>query len=267
MSRNIKIIVVSSKGGVGKSTVAIQLITPFLYEKTQERVFYYECDDENRDYLSYGASRLIHRKVIEVDSPLLHEDVFEMLSQDHSLCVDIGGNKSTKILLDALSLSGAIEYVDLAVIPLLDGEQDAINALSIYRDLKEIKSDIKVVFVLNRVRELKYLPYQFDNFFGDSRGIFTTLDSVVKHLEPQDQSHYISLLEDEVIKYSRRFGLTVYEIAEIKRDFLAEIRDADPKEAKILSFKRLMDKNSKRYSKEVLLPAFTSLEKLLEEKM
>jgi len=47
---NLKILVVSTKGGVGKSTIAMQLVAPYLYDKNNKNIIkYYECDDTNRD--------------------------------------------------------------------------------------------------------------------------------------------------------------------------------------------------------------------------
>jgi len=56
MSRKLKVAVISSKGGVGKSTISMQLITPYLYEKNGSNpIAHYEFDDENQDSLSFGC--------------------------------------------------------------------------------------------------------------------------------------------------------------------------------------------------------------------
>jgi hypothetical protein len=268
---NPKVMVVSTKGGVGKSTIAMQLIAPFLYVLNRKKpIAYFECDDENSDFLSFGDTKLIDRKLIKVASPILREELSGILFKNTSTCIDVGGNKSTTIVLDALYDSGAIHLVDIAVIPILDGEQDGINATFVYNQIKAMKPNMKFVFILNRVRDREYLKYQFDNFFGDARGIFKNVQHVQQFIDERDKKNYIALLDDEIMKYSRRFGLTVYEIAHQKREFLEKIKSSDnilnEDESKLISFKNYIDQSAKEYYDTTLLPAFKQLNSILKER-
>ncbi len=268
----LKAAVISSKGGVGKSTISMQLITPYLYEKNGFKpVRHYEFDDENNDSSSYAASELSIRNQVSVASPLLHEKLAEIFSTDESICLDIGANKTTMTLIDALDDSGMINFLDFVVIPILDGEQDAINASFIYSVLKGYNSNLKFIFALNRVKDIDYVKYQFENYFGDVRGIFKNINAVVDNLFEEDKENYICLLDDEIIKYSRRFGLTVYEMARLKKDFIGELRnlqDSDTKalEIKLLSFKNYIAKSSKSYDNDILSIAFKSMDAILNIK-
>ena len=269
--KNLKIIVVSSKGGVGKSTIAMQLIAPYLYEINDGVVPFYEFDDENCDSLSYGASSLTTREVVEVGSTILKEELTEIFSKKENACLDIGGNKTTTIVLDALDESGMIHFVDLAVIPLLDGEQDGINASIIYTTLKDMKPDLKFVFVLNRAKNHRYINYQFDNFFGDVRGILSNVQAIKNYLFDGDHENYVVMLDDDIIKYSRRFGLTIYEIAQMKKDFTQDLKLkkealSKEEEIKVISFKNYIQKASSGYYEDVLQPAFLKLNQVLEMK-
>jgi len=268
-TKKLKIAIISSKGGVGKSTASMQLITPYLFEKNnKEPITHYEFDDENNDSSSYAASSLSKRNQLSVSSPLLREKLAEIFAKDETICLDIGANKTTMTLIDALSDSGMINFLDLVVIPMLDGEQDGINASFIYSVLKGCNPDLKFIFLLNRVKELEYVEYQFENYFGDVRGIFKSIHSVVDNLFNEDKEHYICMLDDDIIKYSRRFGLTIYEMARLEKDFvndLKNIKQSDTKELeiKLLSFKNYIAKSSKSYDKEVLRVAFEKIDKLL----
>ena len=268
-TKKLKIAIISSKGGVGKSTASMQLITPYLFEKNnKEPITHYEFDDENNDSSSYAASSLSKRNQLSVSSPLLREKLAEIFAKDETICLDIGANKTTMTLIDALSDSGMINFLDLVVIPMLDGEQDGINASFIYSVLKGYNPDLKFIFLLNRVKELEYVEYQFENYFGDVRGIFKSIHSVVDNLFNEDKEHYICMLDDDIIKYSRRFGLTIYEMARLEKDFvndLKNIKQSDTKELeiKLLSFKNYIAKSSKSYDKEVLRVAFEKIDKLL----
>ncbi|MDD5051281.1 MAG: ParA family protein [Sulfuricurvum sp.] len=266
---NAKILTVSTKGGVGKSTIAIQLIAPALFELSLGKsISFYECDDENSDSLSYGASRLVNRNLVRVDTPFLRDELLEIMLQEQNTCIDIGGNKSTTLVLEALDSSGAIHFVDLAIIPMLDGEQDGLNALDVYNRLRNMRPELPILFVLNRVKDIRYVEHQFDNYFGDIRGVFQNIHSIKDHIEEKDISNYIAISESDMIKYSRRFGLTVYEIATQERDFISRLKNdgmvkADLTEAKLLSFKHFVERECRSYLTNTLMPAINIIHSIL----
>lgn len=269
MEKQPKILCISTKGGVGKSTISIQLIVPSLSELGgEQKISLYECDDENSDSLSYGASGLVERHLVRVDTPFLRDDLLELTLKDEPACIDVGGNKSTTIVLDALDTSGAIHFIDLAVIPMLDGEQDGLNAIDIYQRLKLLRPDMPILFVLNRAKDLRYIEHQFENFFGDVRGIFQNINPVKEYLVDSDKTAYIALNDSEMIKYSRRFGLTIYEIASQERDFMSRLKKdgtfkADLGEAKLLSFKHYVERECKNYLHQSLLPAIHTIHTMI----
>lgn len=260
----MKILVVSTKGGVGKSTISMQLVAPYLYEKSGcNPIKYYECDDTNRDINSYGATSLIQRNLVSVMSPMLREEIFDIATQDETVCIDVGGNNTAKRVIDALDESGGLSFIDLVLIPTLDGEQDMVNALDTYEYLKEIDEDLKIIFVLNRLKDRNFIKEQFDHFFGDSRGVFTNFLSAEKRIEQVELENYIVMEDSDVIRYSRRFGLTVYEIAKIEKEYLSDIaKSSDPK---VASFKHYMSRASKKYYKNILLSGFESMDKRVRE--
>ena len=208
------------------------------------------------------------RKTGIVSTPRLREEFAAIFAKDENACFDIGGNKSTTLVLEALEESGMINFVDLAVIPLLEGEQDGINASIIYSILKNMRRDLKILFILNRARDFDHVEYQFDNYFGDVRGFFHDKYAVKSHLFEDELDHYAALLDNDVIKYSRKFGLTVYEIAKQKRDFIKQMEDnkkshSEEEELKLLSFKNYIDTTSKKYYVDVLIPIFKKMDTLL----
>jgi len=266
--KKLKVLVLSSKGGVGKSTLAMQVITPYLYTKNlKNKIKFYEFDDENIDLLSYGGSTLSNREAIDVEEFVIMDKFIEILSQDEFCCIDVGGNKSTTLCLDTLNDCGMIDEVDLVVIPLLDGEQDAINAKKVYSQLLEISPDVTISFALNRVKNTKFVKYQFDNFFGDIRGIFESKHAVVNSLKKRHKENFIIIEDSDIIKYSRKFGLTIYEIAEQKRDFISEFKDVShEKEKKVLAFKNYVYQNGKKYYENVLQSCFHKIDTIVERK-
>ncbi len=271
MAKNLKIMVISSKGGVGKSTITMQLVAPYLYDRMNKQVSFYEFDDENSDCLSYGDSMLTSRKVVEISTSVLREQITDIITKDETACFDVGGNKTTTLVIDALAENGMLHFIDLVVIPLLDGQQDGINASVVYSILKGMRPELKFLFVLNRAKNHRYIQYQFDNYFGDIRGIFNDNTSIKNYLFDEDIDKYIVMLDDEIIKYSRQFGLTIYEIALKEQDFIAQLKlnmenMSHEQEVKLLSFKNYIQKASKSYYKDVLIPAYNTIDTILEEK-
>ncbi|MEA2099774.1 MAG: ParA family protein [Campylobacterota bacterium] len=271
MANNLKIMVLSSKGGVGKSTITMQLIAPYLYKRDNKKISFYEFDDENSDCLSYGDSTLTSREIVDVSSTILREQITDIVARDESACFDIGGNKTTTMVIDSMAENGMIHFINLVVIPLLDGEQDGINASVVYSVLKGMRPDLKFLFVLNRAKNHKHIKYQFDNYFGDIRGIFRDDTSVKNYLFDEDKDKYAVMLDDEIIKHSRRFGLTVYEIAHKEQDFIAQLKLnmkdlSHEQEVKLISFKNYIQKASKDYYKDVLSPAHNIIDSILEDK-
>ena len=55
------IIIPQTKGGVGKSTVAMQVIAPYLY-KNMVKITYIEIDDENNDSKSFTRTEIVNKK-------------------------------------------------------------------------------------------------------------------------------------------------------------------------------------------------------------
>ncbi|MDQ7067009.1 MAG: hypothetical protein Q9M40_02815 [Sulfurimonas sp.] len=269
MSQALKIAVISSKGGVGKSTLSMQLISTISFDKNEKKaVRHYEFDDENSDASSFHASSLSIRSQVNVSSPLLREELAEIFATNDSLCLDIGANKTTMTLVEALNDSGMIHFLDAVVIPILDGEQDAINASFIYTVLKGYNPKLKLIFALNRVKDAEYVKYQFENYFGDVRGIFKNINAVVDNLFDDDKENYILMLDDEVIKYSRRFGLTIYEMVQQKKDFIGALENSFSSvsredEVKLLSFKNYITKSAIKYDKDVLQVAFKKLDEII----
>jgi len=265
--KKLKVLVLSSKGGVGKSTLSMQVITPYLYEKNiKEKINFFEFDDENVDLLSYGGSNLSNRESIDVEEFVIMDKFIEILSKEQFCCIDVGGNKSTTLCINTLNDCGLIEEIDLVVIPLLDGEQDAVNALKVYKQLLDINENINIVFALNRVKNTKFVEYQFDNFFGDVRGIFESKNSVINNLQKQHRGNFIIIEDSDMIKYSRKFGMTIYEIAVQERDFIAEFKEVDQeKERKILAFKNYVYQNGKKYYQNTLQECFKKLDIIIQK--
>ena len=264
--KNFKIAILNTKGGVGKSTVSMQLIVPYLYKKINSAISYFEFDDENEDAISFDKSKLIWLEKVNVTGVDLREQVRDILLLENSICMDVGANKTTVFVLNALIDSGMIHALDLVVIPLMDGELDAVSAINIYHHIKKANPDIKTLFVLNRWNEKREIESQFDLFLGDKYGFFDT-KGVINYIDENDRN-YVVLADSDAIKYSRGFGVTLWELANSNDNVDSELKKAIMEGAskdyiRMLSFKKALIKDCKDYKERILDPAFKKLDEIL----
>ncbi len=261
-----KIAVINTKGGVGKSTISMQLIVPYLYQKSQNPVSFFEFDDENEDSISFEKSRLVWLERVGVAGQDLREELRDILLLENNIVMDIGANKTAVYVLDALVESGMVYALDSVVIPLMDGELDATSAINIYQKVKNANPDIKTIFALNRWNENREIESQFDIFLGDKYGFFDT-KGVINYIDEKDRN-YLVLADSDAIKYSRAFGITLWEFANMDMDVDAELREAikegaSKEEIKRLSFKKALKSDCEKYNERILKPAFAKLEEIL----
>ncbi|MRJ02444.1 MAG: ParA family protein [Epsilonproteobacteria bacterium] len=262
-----KIAVVNAKGGVGKSTVSMQLIVPYLYQKGGNPISFFEFDDENEDSISFEKSRLVWLEKVRVAGQDMREELRDILLLENDIVMDVGANKTTVYVVDALIHSGMVYALDAVIIPLMDGELDAISAINLYQKIKNANPKIKTLFVLNRWNEMRDLELQFDIFLGDKYGFFET-KGVINYIDEADRN-YVVLADSDAIKYSRAFGITVWEFANMELDLDRELKEAiergaNKEEIKILSFKKSLKTDCENYKKRILEPAFKEIEKILE---
>lgn len=264
-----KVIILNAKGGVGKSTISMQVVVPFLYMRNGNKIInYYEFDDENEDSKSFINSKLVNPNQIKVTESNLRDVITDIMLQDESMCVDVGANKTTTYFISSLIDSGMIDAVDLIIIPLADGELDSINAIELYYKIKESGSEVKVLFILNRYNELRDINSQFDIFLGDKRGFFDSQGFIENVLE-QDRN-YVTLADSDAIKYCRSFGTTVWELANVDRDLAGQLRTAikekrERQEIKLLSFKKALKGDCELFNRKNLDVIFERMDNLLNK--
>ncbi|AFI06720.1 P-loop NTPase family protein [Helicobacter cetorum] len=196
-------VVLNSKGGVGKSTFANQILTSYFYEKSNGnfKVKLVEIDDENNDVKSLYKSNIIDEHVINTNKLRQLDD---FLITDENLIIDVGGNKTTEIFLKEIQNYFHNNFVWF--IPLGNGEQDNLNAYDTYKKILEVNSRAKIIFVLSRVKDLDDLTYEFMNFFGNKyfeiSGIFDLIQDV----------SYITIKDFTILTHSRFFNKTAYDL-------------------------------------------------------
>ena len=75
----MNIAVINSKGGVGKSTISIQIAATYIYGLTGKKVNHYEFDDENQDNISFKKSSIVDIHTQAVAKTDLREKLADIL--------------------------------------------------------------------------------------------------------------------------------------------------------------------------------------------
>lgn len=259
--RNQKnIIVINTKGGASKSTVAMQVISPYFLAKVQE-VELLELDNQNQDAKTFSKSK-IKTKQITVDSNAkdLNETVRDLFLNENknNRVLDIGGNATTSNFLKSLKSTHMYNMVDLFIIPMSGGSQDLQNSKETLKIILDMNRNAKILFTLSRVRNPKRVQFQYGDFFQD------------KEL---DKYPHIVLPESDCIDLSRKLKKTVYELAQDKQEKeninqkLLEAFDKNDKNS-IYSYSLILEilEDSENYKTEVIDVAHQVLDEVLNGK-
>ncbi len=264
-----KIMILNTKGGVTKSTTAVQIVAPFLYWKNgeNEKVNLIEFDDENADSETFINSNILNSKRIKIDGNDLDSELINTILDNDNLVIDVGGNKTTTYMINALENTNLIDGLDCIIIPLTDGEQDSINAIKVYKQIRDLSSDIKVVFVLGKADKTMDIEIDFGDFFGDIKGLLDNKVGYIEDINDNDRN-IIKVYKDESIKVSRRFGTTVYELAQqdmsmLKNKMKQYLKDKDNDKVKKVAYRITVINKSIRFKDEVLKECFKTLNEVV----
>ena len=261
------IIIPQTKGGVGKSTVAMQVIAPYLYKKHGKKITYIEIDDENNDSRSFTRTEIVNKKMLQTNH-LTQLDEMILMDDNHEIIVDVGGNKTSTLVLNEIAKVGTFGNVKW-IVPMGDGELDGKNAIATMKKLRKIEknSSDNLLFALNRAisMEQDYLEEQYINFFGHKYlGSDSTITDFVQ--DPK----YFAVKNDKIITMSRYLGSTVWEMAHNNTKFdqkAMEAKNAGDMEAarKYLFFRRLQTE-AKEYVLNTLNSVFCQLDQWIDIK-
>lgn len=261
------IIIPQTKGGVGKSTVAMQVIAPYLFKKHGKKITYIEIDDENNDSKSFTRTEIVDKRMLGTNR-LTELDELILMDDNHEIIVDVGGNKTSSLVLDEIKKVGTFGNVKW-IIPLGDGELDGKNAIATMRKIKKIeeKSEGNLLFALNRAISMEpdYIEEQFINFFGHK---YLESNSVLCDFVKDPK--YFAVKNDKVITMSRYLGSTVWEMAYNNTDFAKKAIEAkelgDIESARKFLFFRRIQTEAKDYVLGTLNKIFCDLDKWIDIK-
>jgi len=235
----MKIIVTNTKGGASKSTVAYQIASAYMLNKGLDFT-HYEFDDENLDATIFSKSKIKTEQLPVEMGEGLKERLRDLFWEEENFVIDVGGNKTTTIFLDALKKSYMFKKVDLYIIPSSGGSQDIKNMKTTYDLIKKMDPNAKILFALSRVRSPKRVTYQYTNFF-----------------KMFPNAKYIVLKDSDVVDLSRKMQKSILEIS----------KDEEMKKKLEKQLDQAFEKNDKEgmYNYSIMLEIMDESKEFVEE--
>lgn len=268
-SKKLKILIGNGRPGLGKSTVAMQLIAPYIFMKNgNNKIPLYTLETDSDSNVS--STYILDAISIEVKENTFDNSMIRLLTKDEHAIYDIGGGKSTQIVMDALVNTGLIYGIDLFVIPLTDGRHEARKTKEFYDFIKANHKNANIVFVLNKVASnacYDDVCLQYIDFLGDRNFMVDAIVGIIEDIEKQDRN-LVYLHNDDIIKYSIREEKTVFEIAftdTTKSDILLKeaILNNENSKIKFLSAKKNNISKAKNYYETSIEPSIKKFDDLL----
>lgn len=211
------ILVINTKGGSGKSTTGMQLLAPWVLERTGKAALV-ELDDENHDSADFTDSAIDSQRVRvgkEVDAEFAIDELVSR-TDDAYVIADIGGNRTSAMALQHIGARGYDAFIDLIVVPVSGPGQDVLNAKKTLDHVRELMPDYqgKVLMVMTRTTTT------------DPRAVRRRMPDAFALLDQEKLSGPIILPTDNSFPMSRTLKMTVWEIAQQGDQLKGQLRDA-----------------------------------------
>lgn len=218
------IIDISSKGGVGKTTTAVQFLAPYLYQKINKstskeikKIKLFEVDAKNNSSDSLKNSTIFEQVLVKNGTKALEEKLsieLANLVRDYPIIIDVGVAYAKEVL-ETLGNILTDEKVHF-IVPTKQDESDVNNAVETIRDIKKIRSDANIILscsdALCGFDELDELKEEFGMVFGKYINLETNLfeQSIFERLNIDEK--FISLKKSPLyIESKKTFKITIYE--------------------------------------------------------
>jgi hypothetical protein len=214
-------VILSTKGGVGKSMIATQILP--LLAKENQAIEIYEVDNNNKTQLDNASIVIKNFEANEADKAL-DEAFFESLADENKLViVDAGGGDDTKKVIEGIEKANIdnVEYY----IPLNSDLEQQKNIKDTINLIKNIDKKAKINLILNRAYSLddeENVKKQFINLFGDENyninGIFDEIKKDIKKVYAIEDNNILQIIKNI-------YKSTIKDILEQNKDILENITE------------------------------------------
>jgi len=211
------LVVVNTKGGVGKSTIASQVL-PILFRDTDKKIKVYELDDNNRTYYKNSKIEFNTLKVSRTEDVIDDVNIDLMLDENVINIIDAGGGNDTKAVLDGIQkaeLKGLTYFI-----PLNDDFEQFENTKLTIELIRSFDNNAKIFLIFNRTISFKIdeIKSQFIAFFGsEDYGIEGRFDEIADLVEKD----FLILQNTQIISILKNFyGTTLYDFYHDNKDLI-----------------------------------------------
>lgn len=207
-------IVASTKGGVGKSTFSMQVLAPYMLTRLGSATVL-ELDDQNHDSADLNNSQIKSRQVVVGSNINRAIDEMTPYLSNGNYVIDVGGNKTCDLAIEAMGKGGVDQLTDLIVIPVSQRGRDIQNAQKTLDLITKHFEDFqgRVVIGVTRIIEGTTLD-----------DVMYAMPDIEVLLNDERVSGLIVLPNNETVATSLGFGVSSYELAINADEVLTEIK-------------------------------------------
>lgn len=267
----MRILVANSKGGTGKSSVATQILAPWLSVQRKKKIDYVVYDRINASFYANLNERNDFFNVKVSDST---ETAIVNITESPDCVFDVGGNEDCKDMLSALSSDGCFPFFDVCAIPVKQDLDDmkAARAVADVFTLKRRQGSKLLWFLVGAEKGAseRELREDFINFFGDDAVdgysyVKGGIKGLIAEYKPDDTGYipFPHCLVDAIVKH---MSIPIWQAGHIDRDAeqqelnkLLSDSKADPKKITALRHYIRTFNLARQYCDSVLQPLFDGL--------
>ena len=211
------LVVVNTKGGVGKSTIASQVL-PVLFRESNKKIKVYELDDNNQTF--YENSQIEFKTLkTEKSEEAIDEVYFDLeLGEDVVNIIDAGGGNDTKVVLESIKKAELKDVVYF--IPINDDFEQFENVKLTIKLIRNFDDKAKIFLIFNRTVSFKIdeIKNQFIAFFGsEDYGIEGRFDEIANLVERD----FLILQNTQIISILKNFyNSTLFDFYHENKDLI-----------------------------------------------
>jgi len=209
------IMVVNTKGGVGKSAFSMQLVAPYMLSRFGKASLF-EVDDYNFDASDYSGS-IVNCQSVRVGNEIdLTAEKLRVSLSGKNAVIDVGGNETAGSFIEAVGKSRLYSTFDAIIIPVTQTGKDVENAEKTLLLIREQLRNYQGKIILGVTR----IPSDYD--WGDIEYRMPDLADLARKYEVDG---VITLPNDQSIPLSRKLEMTAWELSEFSERQLDQIQE------------------------------------------
>lgn len=211
------ILVANPRGGCGKTTAAMQLLAPWMLERTGKSSIIEINNDEHRDVIDFAESQ-IQLIPISVSNELsVAAAVDQLMSRDDKAHViaDLGGNRTSDLAMQHIGAHGYDAFIKMIVIPVSAGGVDVIYAGKTLENIREWMPAYKgsITLVITRAES------------ADISTVKQGMPDAFRLIDEEELSGPVLMETNMAFPGSRMLKMTAWEIAEQSAELTKEMKE------------------------------------------